>query len=83
MPMVRTQIIVTKCRECPFYERGAASMVADFFLKRTTASGTCKYGVHDQPFPMGRRQILDEQSVPSTCPLNNGDCSIQLARDLP
>jgi hypothetical protein len=83
MPTVRTQIIVAKCQECPFYERGVASIAADFLLKRSTTSGACKYGVHDQPFPLGRRQILDDQTVPSTCPLNNGDCLIQLASKLP
>jgi hypothetical protein len=75
---IKTQITVGNCAGCPFYERGATSVTADFLLKRPQKSGFCKHGGLGMPFPLGRRHIPDELKVPSDCPLRVGEATVLL-----
>lgn len=83
MSVVRTQIAVSKCAECPFFERTGVVMLVDWFAKREARSGTCKYNGCGKPFPLGRIHILDETIVPTTCPLREGDVVIQINTKAP
>ena len=78
MPVIRTQISITKCAECPFFERTGISLIADRLMKSATRSGTCKFHGCGQPFPFGRTNIADEAAVPPGCPLRGGEVIIQI-----
>jgi hypothetical protein len=82
MPPISTQFVVDKCKQCPFYEslpNTAVSVVAKL-LRRPEVSGvgTCKFNGIGQVWPMGRIQIPDAESIPSTCPLQAAPCTIAL-----
>jgi hypothetical protein len=78
---VRTQIIVSRCGECPFFERGATHVLVDWLAKRDASSGTCKYNAVGLHFPMGRTHVPNAGILPTGCPLRNGDAVVQLAKD--
>lgn len=78
MPAVRTQIAVSACAECPFFERNALTLLADWLAKREARSGTCKHNGCGQPFPLGRIAVADETIIPDICPLRQGDVIVQL-----
>lgn len=78
MAAVRTQILIEKCADCPFFERGAVSVIADALTKRGTRSGACKFHGLGIPFPQGRTPVSDENTIPGQCPLKFGDCVISL-----
>lgn len=81
MSVISTQISVTRCVECPFFERGVGSFLADRLLKSSTKSGTCKFHGCGQPFPFGRVNVPDETTVPPNCPLRSGQVLIQLGKE--
>ncbi len=72
----RTIIEVERCADCPFFERTAVSVIADFLMKSANVTGACKHGGIGQPFPLGRRHIPDERVAPSDCPLRDGSTTI-------
>lgn len=76
--MSKTQITVIECAGCPFYERNAVNIAADFLFKKDTHTGTCRFGGLGKVFPFGRRHIPDERSIPVDCPLKAGDAIVSL-----
>lgn len=78
MAVVRTQIAVARCTDCPFFERTGVNVFADWLIKRPPSSGTCKYHADGQQWPIGRVAIADSAAIPSGCPLRHGDVVIQL-----
>jgi hypothetical protein len=89
MPAVMTQIQISKCSDCPFYERGVVSAVADFLLKRDPGirTGFCRFNGYNHefpigrtkfnlPIPLGRTHVPDETQIPEACPLRAGSCEL-------
>ena len=72
------EIIVTKCLDCPFYERGLVNALADMFTKAPQETGTCKYNAGGMSWPFRRVQITDNTKVPSTCPMREGETRITI-----
>lgn len=72
------EIVVDKCSECPFYERGLVNALADMFTKSPTETGTCKYNAAGMPWPFRRVQITDHTKVPSTCPMRDGEVRVSI-----
>lgn len=78
MSIIRTQMTVACCAECPMFERHALSVIADLIGKREAMSGTCRYSSIGMAFPHGRVHVPDMNTIPPTCPLRTSDCLIQL-----
>lgn len=80
MPTIRTQIVVEKCKDCPFFERTVVHAIADLLMKRDASlkTGTCKQNAGGLAFPLGRFQIPDENKIPEACPLRYGDVLVQI-----
>lgn len=74
----KTMITVSACSGCPFFERHAMSMAADFLLKRVTKSGSCRFHGLDAIFPMGRVHVEDSNLTPKNCPLRTTEATITL-----
>lgn len=78
MSTVRTQIVVGRCADCPFFERTVLNFVSEFVQKQGTRGGACRYNGLGQSFPLGRMPVTDENDLPQICPLRVGDCLIQI-----
>lgn len=79
MPTVRSQIIVDRCSDCPFFERTVVHAVFEFLSKTPKPQGGfCKYNGLGQGMLIGRLHVQDATNIPETCPLRSGDVLIQL-----
>lgn len=84
MTAIRTQIVVEKCADCPFYERTIAHVLVEMIAKQPRArGGLCKYNGLGQGLLVGRLYIADEAAIPEVCPLRAGDVVVQLGRGRP
>lgn len=75
-------ITVSSCEQCPFYARGAISMIADALAKDQRKTGLCEYNARTTNVPkiFGLSHIAEPSAAPpATCPLRTHAVLIALA----
>lgn len=78
-----TEMLITSCSVCPFYERTVLSLIADLVAKRQENTGACRFrsvGPNQlNGFPYGRVHVPDETKIPTACPLREGGAIVKIA----
>lgn len=82
---LRTQFVVDKCEACPFYQRTAVNVVADWLAKRQAQSGACRLAaLSSEAGVLGAFAPLvlipDATQQPESCPLKRNDVLVTTSR---
>ena len=77
---MKVEIATRNCEGCPFFRRGAISMIADALAKDDKRTGICNHPKPGHISFLRMRHVDNPKVPPDFCPLRDGETIIKLVR---